>query len=105
MGVGLNTMLAAVGAGGVAASKIAQGSSEAGEQARSDFLKKQKQANEIQVAQAVDADRAEQAKIKAEYQVQRLKNMKLQNKNLRLRNRMMKDTLRKNQDVKPDEQK
>lgn len=86
MGVGLNTMLAAIGATGVAASKVS-----------TSFQGVTSEAN--------DADKNEMMAQKARYQAERLKNMKLQNKNLRLRNKMMKDVLKKNQEVKPDEQK
>lgn len=88
MGVGLNTMLAAVGATGVAASKVATSFQGQGV-----------------TSEANDADKNEMMAQKAKYQAERLKQIKLQNKNLRLRNKMMKDTLKKNQEVKPDEQK
>ena len=67
MGVGTNSMLALIGTAGVAASKISQGISEAN-----------------------DADKNELMAQKATMNAERLKNLKLKNKKLRLENRALK---------------
>lgn len=56
------------------------------------------------IAQSVDADRAEMARITAEYNKEKLKNMKLRNKNMRLRNKALKENQGK-QVLKKDEGK
>ena len=56
-------------------------------------------------SEANDADKNELMRLKAEYQMEKLKQIKLQNKNIRLKNRIEKQTLKKMQEVKPDEQK
>lgn len=70
MGVGLNTMLAAVGAGSVAASKV--GTSFG------------------QISESNDASKNEMMAQKAKQNAEQLKKLKLQNKNLRLRNKILK---------------
>lgn len=82
MGVGLNTMLAAVGAGGVAESKIGSAIGQS------------------QISEANDASKNEIMQQKALMNAERLKNLKLKNKgqelknkNLRLQNRIEKQKL------------
>ena len=75
MGVGLNTMLAAVGATGVAASKVG---SSFGQQGQG------------QISEANDASKNEIMAQKAKINAEQLKKLKLQNKNLRLRNKILK---------------
>ena len=73
MGVGLNTMLAAVGATGVAASKVATSIKEG------------------MTSESADADKNEMMAQKARLNAEKLKNLKLRNKQLRLQNKALKE--------------
>ena len=87
MGVGLNTMLAAVGAGGVAASKITTSIKEG------------------TISEAVDADKNEMMAQKAKMNAEKLKNLKLRNKKLRLQNRALKEKQNQGKQILKKEEK
>lgn len=82
MGVGLNTMLAAVGAAGVAASKVGTSISEnAGGQ--KETLSK----DQTPISEANDADKNAMMAAKARLNAEKLKGIKLQTKQQQLKNR------------------
>lgn len=74
MGVGLNTMLTAIGATGVAASKVSTSIKEG------------------ITSESADADKNEMMAQKARLNVEKLKNLKLRNKQLRLQNKALKES-------------
>lgn len=85
MGVGLNTMLAAVGTAGVSASKVATSLKEG------------------TISEANDADKNEMMAQKAKMNAEKLKNLKLKNKRLRLQNRALKERQILKKEEKPNE--
>lgn len=85
MGVGLNTMLAAVGAAGVAESKISTSIKEG------------------ITSESVDADKNEMMAQKAKLNAEKLKNLKLRNKKLRMQNKALKDKQILKKEEKPNE--
>lgn len=104
-----SSLLGLVGTAAIGANKIAEGAGQAAKK-ESDVKNPVddgiKRGYSAQVAQAVDADRAEMAKLTAEYTKEKLKNMKLRNKNMRLRNRALKESQGKQilkKEDKPDE--
>jgi hypothetical protein len=96
MGVGLNTMLAAVGAGGVAASKIGTSIAENAGSQKETLSKEQ-----TPISEANDADKNEMMAAKAKLNAEKLKGLKLQarqqqlkNRGLRKKNREMRQKLK-----------
>lgn len=84
MGVAQNSMLALLGTAGVSASKVSGSLNGSG---GSKGLNEQSSL----ISQAIDADRAEIMHQRALYQMEKTKQIKLQNKNLRLRNRKLRE--------------
>lgn len=84
MGVGLNTMLAAVGAGGVATSKVSQ-------------------AIGSQISEANDAEKNEMMAQRAKTNAEQLRNLRLKNKRLRMQNKALKDKQILKKEEKPHE--
>ena len=89
MGVAQNSMLALLGTAGVAASKVSGSMQGAGGSAG------QNEQSSL-ISQAIDADRAEIMHQRALYQMEKNKQIKLQNQNLRLKNRKLKKEVRNN---------
>ena len=87
MGVGLNTMLAAVGAGGVAASKIGTSIAEGSDGQKETLSKEQSQQNQTPISEANDADKNAMMAAKARLNAAKLKGIKLQTKQQELKNR------------------
>jgi len=85
MGVGLNTMLAAVGTAGVASSKIATSIKEG------------------TISESVDADKNEMMAQKAKMNAEKLKNLRLKNRRLRLQNKALKEKQILKKEEKPNE--
>ncbi len=84
MGVGLNTMLAAVGAGGVAASKVGTSIAENAGGQKETLSKEQSQ---TPISEANDADKNAMMAAKARLNAEKLKGIKLQTKQQQLKNR------------------
>lgn len=84
MGVGLNTMLAAIGAGGVAASKVATSISENAGGQKETLSKEQ-----TPISEANDADKNAMMAAKAKLNAEKLKGIKLQTKQQQLKNRKL----------------
>lgn len=101
-----SSLLGLVGTAAIGANKIAEGAGQASkkeEDSKSPLNNGIKRGYSVQVAQAVDADRAEMAKITAEYTKEKLKNMKLRNKNMRLRNKALKEQQQGKQILKKED--
>ena len=99
-----SSLLGLVGTAAIGANKAAEGISQASKKGKNNVKNPLddgiKRGFSVQVAQAVDADRAEMARLTAEYNKEKLKNMKLRNKKLRMQNKALKEkqTLKKDED-------
>ena len=90
-----SSLLGLVGVAGVGANKAAEGIGQAKAKMKDKNIKSPFNDGISRgysvIAQSVDADKAEMARITAEYNKEKLKNMKLRNKKLRLQNKALKE--------------